>query len=703
MRIYAMTATFGKLVHETLSLQPGLNVIEAPNEWGKSTWCAFLTAMLYGLDTRAKSSRISLADKERFAPWSGSPMSGRIELNWNGRDITIERSTRGRIPMGHFRAYETATGLDVPELTAANCGRQLLGVEKTVFLRSGFLRLKDLPVTEDEALRRRLNALVSTGDENGRGEVLAGELKNLKNRIRYNRSGLLPEAERRRDQIAETLAELSRLRAQKEEAQQYLDQLEDWRRMLENHQATLVYQTACEDAQTVEKSRKDRDAAAEDLAQWETRCASLPPRDTAAAVLEKIARLRQEQNLTERSLLELEEPDIPPQMQEFLHCTGQEAIEQATADRNTHWKNMERKNLLLPLGLLLLAAGVAIACCFGNWGWILGGFGLVMTVGALIWQSKCRMHIRKLEQHYGSADPEHWLRAAESYASQLELYQQNREHYTEAKAKLEEKRELLRVNIQKATEGRGLEVCAREWQDVVNDWDAAEAARKAWQQANQHYEVLNAMAKPAPEPEFPDRMDYSEAQTRDLLAECAAKYRHAENRMGQLRGRMDAIGDPREWERKLAEEERRVETLRKYESALELARETLRAAEAQLQQRFAPRISKRAQDLMGKLTGGRYDRLRLEKDLRLHAGAAGEDTLREILWRSDGTADQLYLALRLVVAEELTPEALLILDDALVRFDDTRLRAALEILKEISETKQILLFTCQSREKRLLQ
>ena len=55
MKIYSMTATFGKLSHETLTFQPGLNVISAPNEWGKSTWCAFLVAMLYGIDTRERT------------------------------------------------------------------------------------------------------------------------------------------------------------------------------------------------------------------------------------------------------------------------------------------------------------------------------------------------------------------------------------------------------------------------------------------------------------------------------------------------------------------------------------------------------------------------------------------------------------------------------------------------------------------------
>ena len=62
MRIYRMRATFGKLEHSILELQPGLNVIEAPNEWGKSTWCAFLLAMLYGIDTSARSRKDFIAE-----------------------------------------------------------------------------------------------------------------------------------------------------------------------------------------------------------------------------------------------------------------------------------------------------------------------------------------------------------------------------------------------------------------------------------------------------------------------------------------------------------------------------------------------------------------------------------------------------------------------------------------------------------------
>jgi len=71
MRIKRMTATFGSLDHETLELEEGLNILTLPNEGGKSTWCAFLRVMLYGLNTRERDKKGFLADKTRYQPWSG--------------------------------------------------------------------------------------------------------------------------------------------------------------------------------------------------------------------------------------------------------------------------------------------------------------------------------------------------------------------------------------------------------------------------------------------------------------------------------------------------------------------------------------------------------------------------------------------------------------------------------------------------------
>ena len=91
MQIREMNATFGKLKNDTLSLKSGLNCIYAPNESGKSTWSHFLRVMLYGINTR---DRGAMADKNRFAPWAGWAMSGRMDLiTDDGAAITLRRDT----------------------------------------------------------------------------------------------------------------------------------------------------------------------------------------------------------------------------------------------------------------------------------------------------------------------------------------------------------------------------------------------------------------------------------------------------------------------------------------------------------------------------------------------------------------------------------------------------------------------------------
>ena len=143
-----MTATFGKLQGQTLELRDGLNIIEAPNETGKSTWCAFLTAMLYGINSRERDRAGFIAEKNRYAPWAGTAMSGRLDCLSDGRELTITRTTRRQAaPLGEFQAVYAGTGDAVPGLTGQNCGEALLGVGREVFERSAFIRQSGLTVT----------------------------------------------------------------------------------------------------------------------------------------------------------------------------------------------------------------------------------------------------------------------------------------------------------------------------------------------------------------------------------------------------------------------------------------------------------------------------------------------------------------------------------------------------------------------------
>ena len=702
MKIYSMTATFGKLDHETLTLQPGLNVISAGNEWGKSTWCAFLTAMLYGLDTRAKSTKNALADKERFAPWSGSPMSGRIDLNWNGRDITIERSTKGRIPLGDFLAYETRSGMTVTELNAQNCGEKLLGVERSVFLRSGFVRFSDLNITDDEALRRRLNNLVTTGDENSAADGLAGQLRDLKNRVRHNRTGLLPQAEEQRVHLEEDLQEMQRLEARNDDILRQMDDLEDWRMALENHQDALAYSASQEDARKVTFAENTFREAQERYQDLQTLCNALEDRETAQEHLDGLRNLADRELDLKKQLHELPQAQEPEHLHEaFANMTPAEARMKAELDV-TRYKSLSGKldgwgifGLILGLcGLVLTFYSLVpgLVCCF---------LGVGAVVRGLVVKMRQVNEMIALEERYETDDTDFWLELAESYAEEQERFQQETEELVEKRKDLGRQLQELKEEIRQATDNQGLELCRRDWEGVLSTWEARDEALRSMRKSEDHYQDLKEMARYAKAPEFNDRLTQSEAYTARLLSECLADRQRLENLQGQCRGSMEALGSKAELTEQLGTVNNRIAHLEKTYAALNLAQETLTQATAELQRRFAPRIAQRAGYLMSRMTGGRYDRLSIGEDLSLRAGAENEDTLREALWRSDGTVDQLYLALRLAVAEELTPDAPLVLDDALVRFDESRLAAAMDILKDAAADRQVILFTCHDRESKM--
>ena len=702
MKIYSMTATFGKLEHETLILQPGLNIIEAPNEWGKSTWCAFLVAMLYGMDTRAHTTKTALADKERYAPWSGAPMSGRVDLNWNGRDITIERRTRGRSVFGDFKAYETATGLPIPELTAANCGQTLLGVEKNAFTRAGFLKLTDLPVTQDDALRRRLNALVTTGDESGAGDTLAQKLKDLKNRCRFNRSGLIPQAEAQRDELTRKLRELAELQERAQQFRQRQEALDADILALNNHKAALDYAEAQESRRQIDTAAAEKETAAARLRAAEEACSGLPSKDELQETIQSLHTLQQQSFSLQAEVQGLTPaPQAPKVPAPFQGLSPKEALSTVKKDTNSH--NSPGAKTYLPwliVGLLSIgaAAGLLLAKqpAFAA---IPLALLLICAATALRIRKKRASAQEGIEMKYGSADPAVWLAMAERYAQEQRTYEEACAARDTARLELECRQREVADKLSRLTNGADPAESLAAWQrDLAAHAELADAV-KDHQRSVSLLAVAQAMARDVPAPQAPDELTFSGEETDRRLSDALYEQRQLHMKLGQCIGQMDRLGDKDAIASQLAAVNARIERLEDTYAALSIAQQTLTAATAELQRRFAPRISQRAQALFAQLTGGRYDRLTLSEDLSLNAGAQDEDTLRSSLWRSDGTVDQLYLALRLAVAGELTPDAPLILDDALVRFDDRRLAAAMDILRKEAENKQVILFTCQGREK----
>ena len=701
MKIYSMTATFGKLEHETLTLEPGLNMIHAPNEWGKSTWCAFLVAMLYGLETRARSTTTALSDKDHYAPWSGAPMSGSIDLCWQGRDITIQRKTKGRSVFGDFKAFETHTGLPVPELTAANCGTMLLGVEKSVFSRSAFIRLTDLPVTQDEALRHRLNALVTTGDDSGTAEALEKKLRDLRNRCRYNRTGLLPQAEAEAADLERKLRDLDSLHIQAQSLRQQQAGLEQRMAELENHRVALAYAKAREDALHVVQARNNENQIARRLQELEARCAGQPSREQAQAELAQIQDLQTRWTaMRTRQLPEL--PAAPEVPAPFRGMTPVEAGDRLDRDLAgyAHLKNTKALLWLIPAALLLAAAVAVLVMLpeYALWAWLGAAVGLGLGIWSILRHSSIRNKAAEIRARYGGGEPTDWKVLLNSYVNQNAAYEQTMEAHNRETQTLHREQEALHADTVSLCGEESLSDCQHRLTQALQLWAELDDARQDLKQARRYTAALEAMATDAPAPAAPDSLTFSDGETVRVLTEVTVQLRNVHSRLGQCQGQMESIGQRTVLEARLTALKQRISQLEDTYAALTIALENLQQARTELQRRFAPKITQRAQELMDRLTAGRYDRLLLDQDLNLHAAAQSEDTLRAALWRSDGTMDQLYLALRLAVAEALVPDAPLILDDALVRFDDDRLRSAMEVLREEGENRQVILFTCHNRE-----
>ena len=209
MIIHKLCASFGKLQNETLELHHGLNIIYAPNESGKSTWCAFIRSMLYGIDANERGRGNYLPDGQRYAPWSGAPMEGCMELTSDNCDITIRRTTTSRnAPMHEFSAVYTGSNTPIEGMNGQNCGELLTGVTKEVFRRSAFIEQGSIAISGSPELEKRIQSIVASGEEQTSYPETEERLNSWQRKRRYHRRGMLPELEAKMDEAQRLIDEM---------------------------------------------------------------------------------------------------------------------------------------------------------------------------------------------------------------------------------------------------------------------------------------------------------------------------------------------------------------------------------------------------------------------------------------------------------------------------------------------------------------
>lgn len=721
MQIREMNATFGKLKNATLTLESGLNCIYAPNESGKSTWSHFLRVMLYGINTR---DRNPLADKHRFAPWAGWAMGGKMDLITDeGEAVTLRRDTvRANAPMGNFSCTYTDTATPVAGISKENAGEMLLGVGQEVFERSAFIRHSALVVEKDAELERRIAALITTGEEEISYSEVHGRLKKQLTRRRHNKTGLLPALETELSALQTQLAHIEDLHRQSYEAQQLLQQYEKQRQELEQQRQLWKQRTLQDAAGKFSAAEETAKEAAGRVALLQEAYPSLPDDATLsaleghyAALQAALNRANQAQESTGKAQRSVEAARRAWEGHELFPAN--EAVLRQRLEAMIAPKMLSPAWWIIPV---LAAAGCGAAAYFYLQASTTTLFGAAIAAGVAALGSVIAILARSYAVRARQAEVAQQRSALEA---QMATYLPLVEAWTAASGELE-RSEMMAAQLRQqalseatallnmlrpyapAQDAGGIQMALHTLrQQKTRMQGAEEALRKAELQRDILAQALpegalEAAQLPQAEPTIPKEA-VAERLPRVLSMEQSAR-----SRLDTLSGQLRSVGEAEELRFRLKEKESERSALQEEYDAVAMAMEVLNEANTTLQNRFSPALGARSAEIFRRLTAGRYEKVLLSRDFSLETEEEAGGTAHSVQLLSQGAADQLYLAVRLAICDMVLPEdksAPLVLDDALLSFDEERLHAALDYLVEESQHRQILLFSCQKREQEYLQ
>ena len=691
---------FGPFRDASLELAPGMNVVCGANEAGKSTWHSAIYAGLCGMRRgRGRPAQADLDFEERHRPWdNGAWEVGALVELADGRRVVLRHDLAGKVD-------NSARDADIAEEDYSNeilfdgspDGARWLGLNRTSFLHTACVRQSQmLSVREGaDAMQEALQAAADTASR----DATAARALDLLNDYRRDRLGseraTTKPLARSRAEVGDAKRVLShawKARAEyerrREESRKFEETQRDSRARLEAAKARLLVARADESRKRLDRVRS--------LA---GRFVGGPPRhlddhDVADGVADAVAAWRarpQPQDLVGESLAEIEG------RREALEVEA-EALGSET--RRGSW-------ILLVMGIASVGAGVGAglaghvligviltALGLGTlwwWGWGAARSEIVRRTASLDTRRKvlaeAASHRRHPEEVFERdtrrlADAETSVCAAADaagvagnapdalYEDLVAWQRDRRERLKQLEAELE-----AWDTLQQLRGGHTVEDLETDTERLA---ERAEAAVAAVDSALLEGEETAPVAI--------QELEAQEEKARD-------RFREARGSSRELARSLPVLADA---EDQLADAERRLERLERLDATLERTIAFLARAEERVHRDIAQVLRETLREWLPRVTGGRYT------DCRVNPGTLGVEVrgpdgrFRAAGRLSHGTAEQVYLLLRLALARHLTlsdEDCPLILDDALSGCDSRRTRAVLDTLLAIADATQVVLFT----------
>ncbi len=698
MRIRAIHIEgFGCFTERSFEFDEGLTLIVGPNEAGKTTLVRAIAAVLFGQQPEGR---------EANKPWAGGAYAAALELAEDNRTARIRRefeTEQVEVTEAGDGGSKTWSGVAKPRGRGPEIEtyhehlKRLVGFEDEGLFKST-LCVEQLAVEAEIGadVRARL-----TGPGRQSAEAVLGRIEATYEEVSNDRmrKGAKPRLlEQCEQEIAERKALLEATRG-------YFDEV----RRLQESKAEL--------ATRLQGLEENQAVAGQLFGEIDELAESRQEKERLAREVSKLAgeRERLTANLDERRrLAEQIERDykgwetVPEDYGSMLldvsrrreeAARSRDEVERLEREVAAATRRTSLLRALVPLAVLAAAYGAGTYLKLLTY-FLIGGavVAAAIVVAVLIGHATRGRRRRRKEQELAVAAERYGVnqaslktldaRLAPFIASDDPDAEQKRyDVYVNLRAKLR--------GVDRALEGAGdLEAVTGEYRDKNAALDRTEQRLRALTEANPTLKRYLDGDDPARERE---RLRAEIERRAATLKDLGAQRDRAEVELKVLTRKQ--VANESALLEEIARLEQRREELERRRDGLGLAIDVLRDAIKEYHAVHREALAGTIGELYRRLTGGRYERVRLDERFAPSLDGLGREGL-PVERVSQGARDQLYFAMRVAVAEELSGQVRLpfLLDDPFVNFDDARVAAVYEVLHELAARHQFIVLTHNPRE-----
>ncbi len=659
---------FGRFKNKTIELSGGLNFICGLNEAGKSTVQLFIKSMLYGAGSgRGRGAK----PRDRMIPWGESRASGRMIIEKDGVPVEIYREFGSKPSEDVTKVTSAADGSDWfgASVGGAEVGERLLGMSEDMFSRTVFIAQDSTALSGgSDEIEARLTNLLAGGSETVSAAAAEARLKkqiaSLKAKDRRAAPGEIDKLEAERRSLAEKLRDQEKTRNEAARLRSEITALEAEADRAEKEKEQLRALELSEAAkEKVERLKRLDVCLAEEIQLGNSRRFQLFKHKIKDDTADKIHELSDSIDEIESGAYRLgDERDSYVRMAE---------------------ESAKREKLFLIIGIVLAAVGFCCAVLgiiFKTYDLLSGAALIIISpIGYLITRRKHSRILKLLgETDRNIGDTRKRVSELETELSEtlnrLECdtvrdFDKKYADYRAAEAKIETVRGI--------------------YDNILGGGDYAQIKAEA-------DEARRYIIEETP----PQNMDLRRAVTeaerrRDAAVKKITELRIAEGRLPETVPISDIENNINSIDEKLAEKRDELE-------ALGMALEGVRDAERHIRSDYAPLLNERAGEILAEMTDGRRGDIMVAADFSVKLRDENAPDAKRAELFSAGTYTQVYLAVRLAVAElvQNAEDTIVFLDDVLTGFDDRRAySAALMLKKRCADKRQAVLFSCHGRER----